>query len=145
MSIALITMTLTACESLHSLEDDNWMVNKNFFDYWYQGKAEISSYNLQQARYGALHEGKAVLIFVTEDFSENKQVKLDHPSQAEDDAVKVMKLKLVKKFNTGIYLYSMISSIFTPVNTQTFPHSLKVTTTSQEWCGHTFTQLTGWK
>lgn len=114
---------------------------EEFKSYWYQGKAELNSYNLEQARYGAIHHGKAVLIFVTEDFSEKKQVKLDNPQEAGNDAIKVMKLNAVKKFNTGIYPYSMMKSIFTPVNQQQYPHSLKVTTSSQEWCGHTFTQL----
>ena len=60
---------------------------------------------------------------------------------AGEDAVKVMKLNLTKKFNTGIYPYSMMSSIFTPVYGDKDPHTLKVTTSSQEWCGHTFAQL----
>lgn len=111
-----------------------------FKDYWYQGQAELSSYQLEQARYGAVHKGKAVLIFVTEDFSKKKQVKLDNPQEAGNDVVNVMKLNYVKKFNTGIYPYSMMKSVFTPVDQQQYPHSLKVTTSSQEWCGHTFTQ-----
>ena len=111
-----------------------------FKDYWYQGQAELSSYQLEQGRYGAIHQGKAVLIFVTEDFSRKKQVKLDNPQAAGNDAVKVMKLNYVKKFNTGIYPYSMMKSVFTPVEQAQYPHSLKVTTSSQEWCGHTFTQ-----
>jgi len=114
---------------------------EEFKNYWYQGQAELNSYNLEQARYGTTHDGKAVLVFVTEDFSKKKQVKLDNPQQAGNDAVKVMKLNYTKKFNTGIYPYSMMKSVFTPVNQQEFPHSLKVTTSSQEWCGHTFTQL----
>lgn len=113
---------------------------EEFKNYWYQGEAELSSYNLEQARYGAIHEGKAVLIFVTEDFSRKKQVKLDNPQEAGNDAVNVMKLNYVKKFNTGIYPYSMMKSVFTPVNRQEYPHTFKVTTSSQEWCGHTFTQ-----
>jgi len=47
-------------------------------DYWYQGKAEISSYQLEQARYSDVHPGEAVLVFVTEDFLTDKQVKNDN-------------------------------------------------------------------
>jgi hypothetical protein len=112
-----------------------------FGDYWYQGKAEITSYDLSQARYGEIHPGHAVLIFVTEDFSASKQVKLDHPEKVPDDAVKVLKLNSTRKFNTGIYPYSMMSSVFTPVYEDRHPRTLKVTTSSQEWCGHTYTQL----
>lgn len=112
-----------------------------FGDYWYQGEAELTSYVLEQARYGEIHEGEAVLIFVTEDLSKSKQVKLDAPSRAPKDKVNVLKLNATRKFTTGIYPYSMMSSIFTPVQRQSYPHTLKVTTSSQEWCGHTFTQM----
>ncbi len=141
ISILCISLIYISCESLQSSEEDNWSANKDFSDYWYQGEVEISSYKLSQARYGALHEGSAVLIFVTEDFSKEKHVKLDNPAEAGDDGVKVMKLNLIKLFNTGIYPYSMMSPVFSPVNLQDHPDALKVTTTSQEWCGHTFTQL----
>lgn len=112
-----------------------------FGEYWYQGEAELTSYELQQARYGEIHDGHAVLIFVTEDFSKKKHVKLDNPQAAGDDKVNVLKLNATKKFNTGIYPYSMMSSVFTPIYGDAFPRTLKVTTTSQEWCGHTFTQI----
>lgn len=42
--------------------------NQQFKDYWYAGKAEITSYKLEQARYGELRDGKAVLVYVTEPF-----------------------------------------------------------------------------
>ena len=73
----------------------------DFDAYWYQGKAEITSYRLEQARYGEIHPGHAVLVFVTEDFSRTKQVKLDNPRAAGNDAVKILKLNATKKFNTG--------------------------------------------
>ena len=117
------------------------LVSDTFNAYWYQGKAELTSYTLEQARYGEIHQGHAVLIFVTEDFSRSKQVKLDDPAQAGDDSVKVMKLNLTKKFNTGIYPYSMMTSVFTPVERKLNPQTLKITTSSQEWCGHTFVQM----
>ena len=112
-----------------------------FKKYWYSGNAEITSYKLEQARYGEIHKGYAVLIFVTEDFSKSKQVKLDDPASNKDDAVKILKLNLVKKFNTGVYRYSIMESIFTPVNSGKFPDTLKLTSSSQEWCGNTFTQV----
>ncbi len=112
-----------------------------FGDYWYQGQAELTSYTLEQARYGEIHPGHAVLVYVTEDFSKSKQVKLDRPSEAGDDRAKVLKVNFTKKFNTGVYPYSTMTSVFTPVYRKRNPHTLKVTTTSQEWCGHTFVQL----
>ncbi len=112
-----------------------------FNEYWYAGKAEIVSYNLKQARYGEIHDGKAVLIFVTEPFSKEKQVKLDNGELAGDDKQTVLKLNFIKKFNTGIYPYSMMLSAFTPVELNSYPNTPKVTMSSQEWCGHVFSQM----
>lgn len=112
-----------------------------FSDYWHQGKAEITSYELEQARYGEVHPGHAVLIYVTEDFSRKKHVKLDDPGAAGEDRVPILKLNFTKKFSTGVYPYSMMTSVFSPVDRERDPHALKITTSSQEWCGHTFTQL----
>ncbi len=111
-------------------------LDEQFNSYWYSGKAEISSYELTQARYGELHKGNAVLVFVTEPFSRDKLVKVDQ-SSVED--VAVLKCNITKKFNTGVYPYSMMCSVFSPV--QLKENALKVTTSSQEWCGHTFSQL----
>ncbi|MEM6629685.1 MAG: hypothetical protein AAF694_08425 [Bacteroidota bacterium] len=116
-----------------------------FGAYWYQGKAELTSYELEQARYGEVHSGHAVLIFVTEDFSASKQVKLDFPQQAGSDAVKILKCNFTKKFLTGIYPYSLMSSTFSPIDVTQNPHALKVATSAQEWCGHTYLQINGGK
>ena len=116
-------------------------LNPEFGNYWYQGEAELTSYKLEQARYGQVHDGEAVLVFVTEPFSKTKQVKLDDPSKNPEDAVTVLKCNFMKKFYTGIYPYSMMMSAFTPVNLNEHPHTLKVTTSVQEWCGHVFTQI----
>lgn len=114
-----------------------------FKEYWYRGKAEITRFRLEQSRYGEVHEGDAVLIYVTEDFLRDKQVK--HEFGDPKDAVSVLKLNFTRKFNTGIYPYSMMTSTFTPIERGRFPGTLKTTTTSQEWCGHTFHQLNSHK
>ncbi len=67
---------------------------------WYAGKAELSSYALLQARYGEIRTGEAVLIFVTEDFSTDKLVKLDEPDK-ESNKVRVLKMNMTKKFVTA--------------------------------------------
>lgn len=113
-------------------------ITKKFQGYWYQG-AEVSRFQLEQARYGELHKGDAILIFVTEDFLTDKQVKSEIGKSPV--AVPILKLNLVRKFNTGIYPYSIMSSIFTPVNRPKYFRSLKATTSIQEWCGHTYTQF----
>ncbi len=110
----------------------------DFGSYWYSGEAEITRYKLEQARYGEMREGDAVLIFVTEDFLKDKQVKYEFGDKS--NAVTVLKLNFTRKFYTGVYPYSMMTSVFTPVKHEQH-NTLKVTTSSQEWCGHTFTQL----
>lgn len=106
---------------------------KEFNNYWYSGKAELNSYELKQSRYGEIRNGEALLIFVTEPFSLNKQVKLDNPRDAGSDQVSVMKLNAVRKFPTGIYDYTISSSTFTPINSKKHPHTLKSNTSIQEW------------
>ena len=139
--LSFLVALVMSCQTQSQPLDFKPVDQKKFNDYWYAGKAELASYELQQARYGEIHEGHAVLIFVTEPFSKDKQVKLDYPGRAGDDNVSVLKLNLTKKFLTGIYPYSMMQSVFTPVSYDRYPNSLKVTTSSQEWCGHTFMQL----
>ena len=56
-----------------------------FEAYWSRGLAELTSYQLEQSRYGEIHPGSAVLIFVTEDLSRSRQVKLDRPEKAGED------------------------------------------------------------
>ena len=103
---------------------------------WYAGQAEITRYELKQARYRDVHEGDAVLIFVTEDFLIEDQVKHE---RGDGQSQSVLKLNFTRNFNTGIYPYSMMTSTFTPVADNA--RTVKVTTSVQEWCGHTFTQM----
>ncbi len=113
---------------------------EQFKQQWYAGKAELTSYDLQQARYGEIRKGESVLIFVTEDFSKDKLVKLDEPDKT-NDKVRVLKMNMTKKFITGIYPYSMMLSVFTPVSKNGKEKTVKADCSSQEWCGHTFSQL----
>ncbi|MCB0487884.1 MAG: hypothetical protein KDC99_05380 [Cyclobacteriaceae bacterium] len=139
---ALITVVI-ACNQRALSQNDNTSLydTEAFKNYWYAGKAEVNAYNLDQSRYGENRDGKAMLIFVTEGFSKSKQVKLDDPEAAGNDKVTVMKLNYTKNFVTGIYPYSMMLSAFTPISRNQFPNTMKVTMTSQEWCGHVFSQM----
>ncbi len=140
LTIISALLILVACSSTQS-QNKAYKKPEGFNNYWYSGEAELTSFELQQARYGEIHSGEAVLVFVTEPFSQSKQVKLDDWKDKSADNISVMKLNFSKKFLTGIYPYSMMSSTFTPVSADRYPDILKVTTSSQEWCGHTFTQL----
>ncbi|MEC3964752.1 septum formation inhibitor Maf [Flagellimonas halotolerans] len=108
----------------------------NFKNYWYAGDAEITSYQLNQARYGELREGNAVLIYVTEPFLPKKQVKADNSSP---ENISVLKLNATKNFLTGIYPYSIMSSTFYPVYDN--QHAVKTSLSVQEWCGHVYAQI----
>ncbi|WP_178988213.1 septum formation inhibitor Maf [Winogradskyella schleiferi] len=111
-------------------------LSSEFKDFWYNGEAEITSYKLEQARYGEMREGTAVLVFVSEDFLPEEQVKADNYSE---NNIPVLKLNATKNFNTGIYPYSIMQSTFYPVaNNQ---HALKISASVQEWCGQVYTQL----
>jgi hypothetical protein len=104
--------------------------------------AELTRYELKQARYGELREGEAVLIFVTEDFLSEKQVKLeDYNDESRGKSIPVMKLNYTAHFNTGIYPYTVMTSSFTPASLSKYPHSIKLTSSVQEWCGQTFLQF----
>lgn len=111
-------------------------LTKEFKAYWYNNEAEITSYQLEQARYGELRQGNAVLIFVTEPFLKDEQVKADNNNESN---IPVLKLNATKNFNTGIYPYSIMQSVFYPVGNN--QHALKISCSVQEWCGHVYTQL----
>jgi hypothetical protein len=121
-------------------DEDVPAVDRTTFNgYWRQGKAELLRYELTQERYGEIREGEAVLVSVIEPFLPVTQVKYEGLS-AEDSAVSVLKMIFTRKFHTGIYPYSMMTTVFSPLGTTPLP-AYKVTATSQEWCGHTFTQV----
>lgn len=109
-----------------------------FNAYWYAGKAELNTYELKQFRYGEMREGHTVFIFVTEDFNTQSQVKEE--TEDRTNSTTVLKLNSMTQFVTGIYDYSLMTSVFTPVDILSFPHSIKITSSSQDWCGQSFLQ-----
>lgn len=140
--IPLLTciLCIMGCANINSQIPQNMVSfdSKEFHDYWYSGDAELTRYELEQARYGEVFKGDAVLIFVTEDFWTDKQVKYEGGKKT-NKVKPILKLNFTRKFFTGIYPYSMMSSIFSPIDGK--QSAIKVTTSSQEWCGHTFSQL----
>ena len=131
-----VTATLVTCASCFlsplSLSGDD------FGDYWYDGQAELSGYQFTVNRYGESRNGQAVMVYVTEPFSETKHVKVDNPDRAASDLVEVMKLNLVRDFQTGIYDYNTMISIFS--RSDDFA-PLKISFSSAEWCGHVYEEL----
>jgi hypothetical protein len=113
---------------------------QDFWRHWGDGKAELNGYTLKQPRYGALRDGKAVLVFVTEDFSDALRVKADPGRHPAADVYPVLKLNAVRDFQTGIYDYNVMTSAFLRV-APGWPVA-KVSFSSQEWCGHVWHQIT---
>lgn len=114
-----------------------------FWKAWGDGKAELSGYTVVTSRYGAPRNGQAVLIFVTEPMDRRNWIKDDAGDVPAAERVNVMKLNSILKFQTGIYPYSVMTSVFAPVDPVT-PERFapaKVTMSAQEWCGHVYQRL----
>jgi hypothetical protein len=126
------------CQDLTKTNDfrGNFPLHSTFKDYWFDGTAEISSYQLNQSRYGEPRQGQAVLIYVTEDFLTKEQVKANQKS---NQSKLVLKLNRTKNFLTGIYPYSIMTSSFTYLEEQ--DPLVKISTSVQEWCGQAYLQL----
>lgn len=115
-----------------------------FWDTWGDGRAEVDTYHLEQPRYGQVHLGSAVLIYVTEDFSYAERVKADPGQHPDHDVRKVLKLNAIRDFATGVYTYHVMTSSFLRVDAgdgQRALDPLKLTFSAQEWCGMVYDEL----
>jgi len=127
----LLLLGLLVCAPLVQAQ-----LSQRFKNHWFDGNAEISSYELTQSRYGQQRKGKAVLIFVTEDFLAIEQVKANKKSKT---TIPVIKSNRTKTYLTGIYPYSIMNSSFNSLRKK---HPLiKSATSIQEWCGQSYLQL----
>ena len=135
--IAALTLTAITAYSADEIQFGRY-TPAQFTEYWYHRGAELSRFRLEQVRYGEIHQGDAVMVFVTEEMNPAIQVKADH---AGPKSIPVLKLNAVRKFFTGIYPYSILTSVFSPVDLQTHPLPLKISSSTQEWCGHVYTQM----
>jgi hypothetical protein len=126
--MGMIAMALTASAA-----------GQDFWAHWGDGRAEMNGYRLTQPRYGAPRAGTAVLIYVTEDFSDALRVKADPGKHPASEVYPVMKLNAVRHFQTGIYDYKVMTSTFARV-APGWPLA-KVSVSSQEWCGNVYHQL----
>jgi len=109
-----------------------------FGAYWHDGKAELDGYRLTMDRYDHPRHGRCVAIYVTEPFSRSQHVKLDDYQKVPSDALDVLKLNLVRDFQTGIYDYHTIVSLF--ANSADFA-PIKIAFSSSEWCGQVYEEM----
>jgi hypothetical protein len=114
-----------------------------FWRHWGDGKAELSGYAVTASRYGAPREGRVVLIYVTEPMDRRSWIKDDAGGVPPADRVNVMKLNHVLKFQTGIYPYSVMTSVFAPVDGPSAERfaPAKIAMSAQEWCGQVYQRL----
>lgn len=141
--LALACLFLISCEngiSQNATSIDKVDIEKK---YWSEGLAEINRYELSQERYGEKRTGEQVQIFVSEDFLTDKQVK--NETYSSSNSTWVLKRIETRQFLTGIYQYNMFSSVFLPFELGQFGKALKLSSSSQEWCGVTYTQLNSTK
>lgn len=113
--------------------------SSDFWRTWGDGKAELIGYETISPRYGHLHPAELALIYVTEPFSRRSLIKDDDAQNAE--RMDVLKVNISEKFLTGVYPYSILTSVFCPVDAlraERFQPA-KITLSVQEWCGHVFT------
>ncbi len=110
----------------------------DFSGYWHDGKAEMNGYRLTVSRYGEPRTGTCVMVYVTEPFSESKRVKTEDPRLNPGDTFDALKLNLIRDFQTGIYDYNTMVSLF--VRSEDFS-PVKISFTSAEWCGHVYEEL----
>lgn len=129
--VVLGTLVLALCAGPVAAED--------FWKHWGDGRAELNGYRLELKRYGAARSGSAVLIYVTEEFSDSLRVKADPGRHPASDVFPVLKLNSIQAFQTGIYDYNLMTSVFARL-ADGWPLA-KVSFSSQEWCGHVYHQL----
>jgi len=110
----------------------------SFESHWQDGKAELAGYRYRVTRYGEERTGQAVMITVTEPFSASKRVKVDDPAANPADTFEALKVNLVRDFQTGIYDYNTMTSLF--VRSADFA-PVKISFSSAEWCGHVYEEI----
>ncbi|MEP6646165.1 MAG: hypothetical protein ABJC12_03685 [Saprospiraceae bacterium] len=142
ISICMIIISIFACKNQSSNIPE--IEPKTFDSYWNIDKAEITRYTLSQSDQGTVYNGIVALVFVPEQFSGTKQVKLNEPIRNPSDAIRVLRLTISKEFMTGMNKQSLMSTVFTAIDYEDYPHALKLTSGSQNWDGQSFMQF-NWK
>ena len=109
-----------------------------FESHWQDGRGELNAYRYSVTRYGESRTGRAILVTVTEPFSESKRVKVNDPKKNPTDVFEALKVNFVREFQTGIYDYHTMTSLFVRSRDMS---PVKMTFSSAEWCGHVFEEM----
>ena len=89
-------------------------VEQAFWDHWSDNRGELSAYRLVTPRYGEPREGTLVWVYVLEQMDRRNWIKDDQGNVPQEHQAIVMKLNETMRFLTGIYPYSVMTSIFSP-------------------------------
>lgn len=108
---------------------------------WDDGQAEVATYEAERVVYQKTRRFEAVLITVKEDFNTALYVKADGPYDGKD-LLTVLKLNVLSEIQTENYPYRYMTSLF--IDRAQPMRVVKMTTSSQEWCGTTFKEFVGW-
>ncbi|HEX9639064.1 MAG TPA: hypothetical protein VGB99_16145 [Acidobacteriota bacterium] len=108
---------------------------------WDDGQAEVAQYQAERVIYGAARPHRATLIVVKEDLATDLHVKADRTE--ERDVVTVLKLNWQAQIPTPNYDYHYLTSVF--VRRADLRQVVKLSSSSQEWCGTSFQLLQGWQ
>ncbi|MEO8028906.1 MAG: hypothetical protein ABI823_20665 [Bryobacteraceae bacterium] len=115
-----------------------------FWKSWSDGRAEVSSYDLTIPYGRELCQGVALAIFAPDEFSSSDRVKAEPGRHPKADVFPVMKLNLIKEYQTGISnRHEQTASFlaFGSVNGR-LPGSLtKASFSRQDWEGAIYQQL----
>lgn len=118
--------------------------SEGFLKYWKSGLAELTTYRGLEERYGAMRAHSTVMVFVYEEIDDKTRIKIESDRIPPERAIPVLKLNRLLHFNTGIYDYNVMTSVFTglegPGVTRPFLPR-KIALTVQEWCGMVFQEV----
>jgi hypothetical protein len=137
-ALSIAVVTTLAVRNRDSVPVAGAAAEPDFDSHWHDGRAELDGYRLEVTRYGERRTGQATAIYVTEPFSKKNLVKVDDHTRDPADTFDALKLNLTRDFQTGIYDYNTMVSVF--VKSADFS-PVKASFSSMEWCGNVYEEL----
>ena len=135
---AVLLLSVVSCKSSSSKIPKN---DQQAFDtYWKQGKTEVFIFDFDQSVDTIHYKGTITFIFEINNISKKRGLKLDEPKKHPGDAIEVMQCNQLMQLSNGTSPSSMMTSVFTPLNYQEHPHSIKWVSSYQDWNDQTFLQ-----
>jgi hypothetical protein len=108
---------------------------------WDDGRAEVARYDARRTVYGVTRSFDTVILTVKEEMDLRTGVKADPPLEGRPLAT-VLKTNILSSIPAGNYTYHYMTSAF---SRRDDPLTLlKLSQSSQEWCGTTFKEVIAW-